>query len=180
MADGIDGVCLRRDPGQGMTFPDHASRPPPPLASPMRRLGGFALDSVLYVFILLLVLAASGTDFQAIADGEEVMPNSLLLIDLLIVGAYQVTMTALRGQTIGKMLVHTKVIDAESGSIPGWQSSFIRWGAPAALSTVPWLGYISVLMYAWLLWNPRRQGLHDKAARTLVVRVEAASPPDIT
>lgn len=145
--------------------------PPPPLASPLRRLSGFAIDSVLYGLVILVVLSLSDTNFDALTTGEETIPNGVLLVGLLIFGVYQVAFTALRGQTIGKIVVRTKVIDAESGALPGWQSSFIRWGAPASLATIPWLGYVSMFMYAWLLRDIRRQGLHDKVARTLVIRV---------
>ncbi len=154
-----------------MSSPPDDQTPPPPLATPLRRLIGFAIDSVLYGFVILGVILLSDTDLQAIASGEETISGGVLLIGLLIFGAYHVTFTALRGQTIGKIVVRTKVIDAESGALPGWQSAFIRWGAPAALATIPWLGYLSLLMYAWLLRDVRRQGLHDKAARTLVISV---------
>ena len=149
---------------------DPESGVPPPLATPLRRLAGFAIDSVIYAVILFLVLVSSDTDLASIADGSEAVPGSVLLVGLLIAGVYQVTLTALRGQTVGKMVVHTRVVDAETGGLPSWQNSFIRWGAPTSLSTVPWLGYVTLLMYGWILWDPRRQGLHDKAARTLVIQ----------
>jgi uncharacterized RDD family membrane protein YckC len=42
---------------------------------------------------------------------------------------------------------------------------------PLSLGAVPRIGiYLSSLCYAMALWNPLRQGLHDKAAGTLVVR----------
>lgn len=152
-----------------MTLGPDAPAPPVPLATPMRRLGGFLIDSVLYAALLFFLLLPEG-DLQPIAEGDAPIPGSTLLIYLLLVGVYQVVLTALRGQTIGKMAVGTKVIDPETGRIPSWQSSFIRWGAPAALSTIPYLGFLAIGMYAWLLWDARRQGLHDKAARTLVVK----------
>jgi uncharacterized RDD family membrane protein YckC len=137
----------------------------------MRRLGGFGIDSILYAVFLLVVLVLSGADLEAVADGDEVVSKAVLLIDLLIIGIYQVTLTAVRGQTIGKVVLRTKVVDSETGAIPGWQNSFIRWGAPAALSTVPWVGYLVIPMYAWILRDPRRQGLHDKAAQTVVISI---------
>ena len=152
-----------------MTAP--AETPPPPLATPVRRLAGFAGDSVIYGLILLAALTAAGTDLEGIADGSVPIPNSVLLVSLLIAGVYQVTLTALRGQTLGKMVVRTRVLDSDTGQLPSWQSAFIRWGAPTALGTVPWLGYLALVMYGWLLWDGRRQGLHDKAAGTVVVVV---------
>lgn len=144
---------------------------PVPLATPLRRLGGFAIDSVVYGLIVFVLLVGGGEDLETLARGEEVVSSSILLTGLLIFGVYQVSLTRLRGQTIGKMALRTKVIDADTGQLPGWQSSFIRWGAPGALTAVPWIGYLALVMYAWLLWDRRRQGLHDKAAQTMVIVV---------
>lgn len=152
-----------------MTAPGEA--PLQPLATPMRRLGGFAIDSIIYLAMVLVVLIWADVDLQAFAEGETPLPNSVLLVNLVLVGFYQVTLTAIRGQTIGKMIVRTRVIDQDTGAIPSWQQSFLRWGAPAAIGVVPWLGYLVLVMYAWLLWDRRRQGLHDKLAGTLVVSV---------
>jgi uncharacterized RDD family membrane protein YckC len=41
---------------------------------------------------------------------------------------------------------------------------------PLSLGAIPRIGvFLSVMCYAMALWNPLRQGLHDKAAGTLVV-----------
>jgi uncharacterized RDD family membrane protein YckC len=32
-------------------------------------------------------------------------------------------------------------------------------------------GASSLLIFLWMLWDPMKQGLYDKAARTIVVRV---------
>lgn len=154
-----------------MTDPVDAGSVPPPLASPLRRLGGFGIDSILYAVLILGMLQAFGPPLDEVENGSEAVPGSVLFASLLVMGVYQVTLTAWRGQTIGKMAVRTKVVDADTEEIPGWKSSFIRWGAPAALTTVPILSYLAVLMFAWLLWDPRRQGLHDKAAGTVVISV---------
>lgn len=146
--------------------------PPPPLATPMRRLAGFLVDTLLYA-ALLLVLLIPGDRLATVTDGAEAVSAEILVIYVVLVGVYQVVLTAVRGQTVGKMVVRTKVIDPETGRIPSWQSSFIRWGAPAALSTIPYVGFLTVGMYAWLVWDARQQGLHDKAARTLVVNVRS-------
>ena len=42
---------------------------------------------------------------------------------------------------------------------------------PLSLGAIPRVGvFLGVLVYSIALWNPLRQGLHDKAAGTLVVR----------
>jgi uncharacterized RDD family membrane protein YckC len=42
---------------------------------------------------------------------------------------------------------------------------------PLSLGAIPRVGvFLGVLVYSIAMWNPLRQGLHDKAAGTLVVR----------
>jgi uncharacterized RDD family membrane protein YckC len=46
---------------------------------------------------------------------------------------------------------------------------------PLSLGAIPRIGVVlSMLVYSLALWNPLRQGLHDKAAGTLVVRARTA------
>lgn len=144
---------------------------PVPLATPIRRLVGFVLDSFVYSGFVLAVWLYQGADFDAVARGEEELSTRVLLAALLLFGVYHVVLTATRGQTLGKMAMRTRVVDVDSGAPPGWQSAFIRWGAPGVLTAIPWLGFVAVAMYAWLLWDRRRQGLHDRLAQTLVIAV---------
>ncbi len=94
-----------------------------------------------------------------------------MLIAMAIGVAYEVVLIAVRGQTLGKMLVSIKVIRADFGGVPGAGKSVIRWIIPVAASWVPFIGFlVSLLVYISLLWDSNRQGWHDKAAGTLVVK----------
>jgi uncharacterized RDD family membrane protein YckC len=62
------------------------------------------------------------------------------------------------------MLLGLRIVDAEDGSAPGMRALVLRY-----------LGYLVAALplclgYLWMLWDPRRQGWHDKMARTVVVR----------
>jgi uncharacterized RDD family membrane protein YckC len=47
----------------------------------------------------------------------------------------------------------------------------------ALVPVVPTVGGLFALTNeAWLLWDPRRQCLHDKAARTVVVKTSMLAP----
>ena len=98
-----------------------------------------------------------------------------MLTPLLIAAigvAYEVTMIALKGQTLGKMATSIKVIRADNGLVPGWGKSIGRWTIPIVLGFVPLVGWIlSLLVYVSLTWDKARQGWHDKAAGTLVIKV---------
>ena len=71
------------------------------------------------------------------------------------------------------MATRIKVVRADNGLEPGWGKSIGRWIIPAALGFIPFVGWI--LYAAGLplpdLWDKARQGWHDKAAGTLVIKV---------
>jgi uncharacterized RDD family membrane protein YckC len=101
-------------------------------------------------------------------DETTLQQNARQLIGLtLLVGfLYETTLIALRGQTLGKVATRIRVVRLDDGAVPGWGPAFVRWLIPVAASIVP---FGALPVYLWLLWDRRRQGLHDKAARTLVV-----------
>jgi hypothetical protein len=67
------------------------------------------------------------------------------------------------GQTPGKRLAGVRVIRLD-GKPLGWWISFERFGGYAASFSVGLLGFFQIL------WDRNRQGLHDKACETVVVR----------
>ena len=111
--------------------------------------------------------------FDDLAD--EPLGVSLALTAIGLV--YEVSLVATRGQTIGKMAMKIKIIRAGDGLLPGWDMSTVRWLVPAIpslIGLVPPLGLVgllSLLVYVSLTWDKVRQGWHDKAAKTLVVKV---------
>ena len=149
------------------------------LASPGARLGARLIDWVIVAiaFVILLVVGIGSAIGAGSNEGEEAALSLgvLLLTPLLIAAigvAYEVTMIALKGQTLGKMATSIKVIRADNGRLPGWGKSISRWIIPIVLLFVPFVGWIlSLLVYVSLTWDKARQGWHDKAAGTLVIRV---------
>lgn len=143
------------------------------LAGPGARLGARILD-VLIMIVGVIVLAAIGIAGATGMDDSGTVAT-LLVTTLLasIIGIlYEVTLIATRGQTLGKMATKIKVVRADNGMVPGWGKSFGRWIIPLVVSLVPFVGWLlSLLVYISLLWDKVRQGWHDKAAGTLVVKV---------
>jgi uncharacterized RDD family membrane protein YckC len=88
---------------------------------------------------------------------------------------YETLMIALLGRTVGKIAMGTRVVRLVDGGRPGWWEAVMRALVPLSLGAIPRVGvFLGVLVYSIALWNPLRQGLHDKAAGTLVVRHAAA------
>ncbi len=71
----------------------------------------------------------------------------------------------MRGQTPGKRLLGLRVVRLDAKPI-GWWISFERFGGYFASLTLGLLGFFQIL------WDRNRQGLHDKAVETVVIRTE--------
>jgi len=79
---------------------------------------------------------------------------------------YYVYLHGAYGQTFGKMALRIKVVN-EDGSPLDYRKAFLRW-----------LGYFLCdltldLGYLWAAFDLRKQGLHDKVCRTIVVHENA-------
>ena len=69
------------------------------------------------------------------------------------------------------MAVGIKVVHMLDGSLPTWGHAIARWALPAAAALVPTVGGLGwLLIYLWILWDPNKQGLNDKVAKTVVIR----------
>ena len=94
---------------------------------------------------------------------------AVVVLPLPLAFLYEVWPTAVSGQTIGKRLVGVQVVASGEGGPPGWGGSSLRWLIPAVLSMLS-SGLFGLVAYLWCLWDADRQGLHDKAAGTIVVK----------
>ena len=139
------------------------------LASWGRRLAALLVDVTVLVLVIATALLAAGVPAEELRDrvreGETLLVVVLFLIPEAI---YYTALIGSRSQTFGKMALGIKVVDAESRSPIGYPRAFRRWLSTAALRalfTVP-----TVVDHLWPLRDPRNQALHDKVARSVVVR----------
>jgi uncharacterized RDD family membrane protein YckC len=77
---------------------------------------------------------------------------------------YEALLLSRSGQTIGKKLMHIKVVSAEGGPLSTGQA-FGRAGVRQALGFVPCVGLIDYLV----AFGEQRTCIHDMAARTRVI-----------
>jgi len=70
----------------------------------------------------------------------------------------------LRGQTPGKFIFRIRIIQLDGQRLTIW-NSFGRYGGYAASVVTGLSGFFQIY------WDPNRQGLHDKVASTVVIRV---------
>lgn len=96
----------------------------------------------------------------------------VVLFALVVTALYEIIFVAMRGATPGMSLLGIQVRPVGDVTHPGWGSSMLRW--LVAFAPVYALGIIGSLF--WLidilfpLWDNRNQAIHDKAAKTVVVR----------
>jgi len=143
------------------------------IAEPWRRLVGFVIDWVILVLIILILLSVLGIDLGE-GDGLR-LPTPVLITQGLAAAAYYIGFTVSRGQTPGKMLIGTRVVMERTRQIPGLGSSALRWVVPGVFVFLPGISVAAAVIYGWLLFDSRRRGLHDKAAKTVVVHARSAT-----
>jgi uncharacterized RDD family membrane protein YckC len=140
-----------------------------PLASGGQRIAGALIDGLLTSMVVVIPLLFG---FVEIEDMERQLPTPLVLGLFLFGAIYTIVPTALWGQTLGKIAIGTRVVAEEDGSLPGWRRAALRWALPGVAGRLPFVGlWVSLAVMASLVVDPRRRGLHDRFAGTIVVRV---------
>ena len=145
----------------------------PPLGGLGRRLVARIIDTLLVAVVgvplSLIADAASSRNHNVITFVVEVV---LGLLGFVYEG---LMLTRARGRTVGKMVMGIRVAMLADGAVPvgrpGWIRSGVYW-LPGLLSALCIPAIFSLLNVLWCTWDrPYRQCLHDKAAKTVVVRV---------
>jgi uncharacterized RDD family membrane protein YckC len=116
-----------------------------------RRFGGALIDGIVVGIVdtvLRLLLGGAGAG-----------------LGIVVSFAYYTYFHGTTGQTPGDAALGIKVLDIETREVIGYQRAFVR----CLVSIVS--GLVLVLGYLWMLWDPRKQTWHDKAAHSLPVRV---------
>jgi uncharacterized RDD family membrane protein YckC len=147
------------------------------LATVMRRFSGLLLDQLLVLVPIVIVALAFG-----LQPASKISDSTVLAISVASVAAsfvYFTLMIGLFGRTVGKMAAGTRVVRAVDGGQVSWTGAVMRALVPLAVGAVPTVGFaLTMVVYSFALFSPLRQGLHDRAAGTLVVmqRLPPAPP----
>ena len=154
-----------------------------PLAEWWQRLVAIIIDGLILAIPFYIILA--------IAVGSGGVYRSSFVVGAFIVGiifaaielAYFAYLTGgEKGQTVGQMALGIAVRDQSTGGPIGTQRGAIRILVLAPGIAVSWIpiigGLLSVLAFLYTivaalspLWDSRRQGFHDKVAKTDVIKV---------
>ncbi|MDJ0461138.1 RDD family protein [Streptomyces sp. H27-C3] len=149
----------------------------PPLAPTGKRLVARIVDALIVGIPMSLLgwLIGSFEGYNGNWDDISDQGNgkSLLwqLITMIVYVGYDTYMTSRKnGQTVGKRLMGLRVAMLNSGTVPETRASLMR-------AVVLWVPALICCFCIWWLINlvmilvdkPYKQGLHDKAAKTVVV-----------
>ncbi|MFG3102927.1 RDD family protein [Streptomyces sp. NPDC048182] len=144
----------------------------PPLADSGRRVLARILDMILVgIVVWLLSWAFHVQEYDV--DGDHIQTSKSIgqsVIAAVLYIAYDTFMTARTGQTLGKRWLGLRTANLSDGATPSVQTSLIR-------AAVLWLPFAFCCACIWTIiaggWSffdkPYKQGLHDKAAKTVVV-----------
>ena len=188
----------------GTPYPAYAAGlpvgPEQDLAEWWRRLLGRVIDILVLTIvatpIALAVLSHSFSQYQRIAnrypdlstppaqaalskaDGR-LLGSWLIFACIIAVLSffYDSIQHGLWGQTLGKRALGTRVVSAYDRSKISGGTAAGRAAMYALIPVVPLIGTLFALLNGlWLTWDRRRQALHDKAARTIVIKTSAPAP----
>lgn len=105
---------------------------------------------------------------------ENILPVILIWIAVALV--YETAFLTIRGATPGKMVVGTTVRRVGGPGRLSVATALKRQVIPVSTLLLSFVPFVSILAFgvgivdpAWLLWDARRQCLHDKLADTVVV-----------
>lgn len=144
----------------------------PPLADSGKRTLARIIDLILVGIVVWLITWAFGVrEYEVNSDRVEVgksFAQSLIAAVLYI--AYDTVLISRTGQTLGKKWLGMRVANLDNGSTPSVQTSLVR-------ALVLWIPFAFCCACIWTAicggWSffdrPYKQGLHDKAAKTVVV-----------
>lgn len=128
------------------------------------------VDGLLLAIPSVVLIATAGD----VSAGSIDLPFWAVAATALLAAAYEIGFIAMTGQTPGKRALRIQVVDVGTGRPPGLGGATIRYLVPSVPALLPGVGpLLGLLVYLSALWSPTRQGWHDRAAGTVVVRTAA-------
>ncbi|MEU6481473.1 RDD family protein [Streptomyces sp. NPDC047017] len=147
----------------------------PPLADSGRRTLARIIDLILVGIVTWVVTWGLRVN-ESTMNADQVQVGTSLAqsaVGVVLYLAYDTFMISRSGQTLGKRWLGMRVADLKDGSTPSAATALLR-------AAVLWIPFWFCCACIWLAicggWSyfdrPYKQGLHDKAAKTVVVSTE--------
>ena len=125
-----------------------------------RRFIAFLIDSII-TRIGLTILFFHSADFE-MYDIHNLFSRHTIVVELILMAYFVFCESSVWQATLGKKLLNIKVVDESFSRIsPG--TALIRY-LFKYLST-----FVFLLGYIWIIFDSKKQGWHDKLAKTFVI-----------
>jgi uncharacterized RDD family membrane protein YckC len=141
------------------------------------RARAFLLDQLIVAAIALAgALAAKAVIGDPSRDTLQLVVYAIAIpVGLLYAPVLMARGGARNGQTLGKQIVGIRVVRTDGAPVSFWLGVLRSVVAQQLLTAVTAYAY-AVVDYLWPLRDPHNQALHDKIAKTWVLRVPAIEP----
>jgi uncharacterized RDD family membrane protein YckC len=145
------------------------------LATYGQRFAGSFIDGLLYsVTGIPGLIAFISVYSKELTSGADHMPATLALVFIgpLLLAIYQWSLVARTGQTIAKRWLRMRIVREETGTPPGFVNGVLlrSWLFVAAGMLPVAGGCLGLADPIAIFFGNRRQTLHDRVARTLVIQ----------
>ncbi|MFR9673852.1 RDD family protein [Streptomyces sp. TR02-1] len=148
----------------------------PPLGSRGKRLLARIIDALIVgipVYLIAGLVTGFGYGYDGTADDSSAQ-YWLGGVFTLVYFVYEGLMLSNSGQTVGKRLMRIRVAILRDGAVPSGSPAWVRAAIYHIPTLIPCIGFlfwlVNVLFCTWD--KPFQQCLHDKGARTVVVRAD--------
>lgn len=166
-----------------------AEQPTSELASPGVRLVAWIIDFLIYFVVAIvaliigLVTADLGIrdiDFDTGFFLTIVVVIGVTLLAFLVIFIIQMVLLATRGQTIGKIIMKIRIVDAQTGEHPGWARlillrTIVNGLIYGVVNAIPvagqGLGGLYFIIDSLFIFRADRRTIHDFIAGTRVDKV---------
>lgn len=137
-------------------------------ASTPQRIAARLLDIVIVSFLFALFLSLTGLEVNTEAGltGDMGLGAWVWFLPVLYL-AYELPGTSYRGQTLGKRLMGILIVRKDGLTGLGFDRALTRFLAIMISAFIPFAG---ILALGWFVFDPTRQNLPDKVAKTFVIR----------
>ena len=131
------------------------------LASPWARLAAVIIDWLLLYLVPGLIFLVSGLSEDDTSSGL----IAVAILIFVVVFVVQMVLLGTRGQTIGKIALRVRVVDARTGAHPGWPRlvllrTIVNW----ILQIIPFYGLVDALF----IFRADHRTIHDLYSGTRV------------
>lgn len=166
-----------------------AQEPASELASPGIRLVAWLIDVFIYFVIAIVALIIGLTiadigirdiDFDTGFFLTVVVVIGITLLAFFVIFIIQMVLLATRGQTIGKIIMKIRIVDAQTGEHPGWARlillrTIVNGIIYGVLNAIPvagqGLGGLYFIIDSLFIFRADRRTIHDMIAGTRVDKV---------